>query len=282
MPMRSKVKRAFRQTLSAGARRVRMVTRYLPKANMIGTIHRTPSGIFSISSEDVALANALRNNQAWSQDEIDEIMAGAGAGSHILFVGAHVGTLVIPVAARVATVTAIEANPDTYRFLLANLAFNDVSNVTLHRFAAGEADGEIEFILSRQNSGGAKRRPVIADRRYTYDNPRIATVPMHRLDDRLTGPFDTIVMDIEGSEIFALRGMPRLLSEARRLFVEFLPHHLRNVAGADADALADLVLPHFPKLTVAGRSFVGEAARAELRRMYQADEDHDLIGFSRG
>ena len=106
--------------------------------------------------------------------------------------------------------------------------------------------------------------------------------PMHGGEGRRTGPLGAMWMDSEGWEMFGMRGRAGLLSEARGLFVEFLPHHIRNVAGADADALADLVLPHFPKLTVAGRSFVGEAARAELRRMYQADEDHDLIGFSRG
>lgn len=281
MRLRSKLRRTFRQTLSAGARRVRMVTRYLPSSNLVGTIHRTPSGVFSISADDVALATALRNNIAWSQGEIDEILADATPTSRILFVGAHVGTLVIPVAKRVADVVAIEANPNTWRFLVANLAFNDTKNVTLHPFAAGEADGEIEFILSRQNSGGAKRKPVIADSRYTYDNPEIARVPMRRLDDVLTGPFDTIVMDIEGSEVFALRGMPGLLAQAQRLFVEFLPHHLKNVAGVDSDALADLVLPHFLRLTVDGRTFDGAAARAELKRMYDDDEDHDLIRFSR-
>lgn len=258
-----------------------MVTRYLPSSNLVGTIHRTPSGVFSISADDVALATALRNNIAWSQNEIDEILAEAEPTSRILFVGAHVGTLVIPVAKRVRDVVAIEANPDTYRFLIANLAFNDTTNVTIHRFAAGEAEGEIEFILSRQNSGGAKRRPVVADPRYTYDNPRIARVPMRRLDDVVAGPFDTIVMDIEGSEVFALRGMPGLLAQANRLFVEFLPHHLRNVAGVDSDALADLVLPRFPRLTVDGRTFDGAAARAELKRMFDDDEDHDLIRFSR-
>lgn len=271
----------MRQTLSAGARRVRMVTRHLPSANLVGTIHRTPSGIFAIAADDVALAAALRGNIAWSQGEIDEILADATPASRILFVGAHVGTLVIPVAKRVADVVAIEANPDTCRFLIANLAFNDTTNVAVHRFAAGEAKGEIEFLLSRQNSGGAKRRPVIPDSRYTYDNPEIARVPMRRLDDVLTGPFETIVMDIEGSEVFALRGMPRLLAQARRLFVEYLPHHLRNVAGVDSGALADLILPHFPRLTVEGRTFEGAAARAELKRMYDDDEDHDLIRFAR-
>ena len=271
----------MRRLLSLANRRVRGLTRHLPSRNLVGTIYRTPNGVFSISAADIYIANVLRRNRAWADEEVRDICAATPAGSRVLVVGAHVGTLVVPVARHVDEVVAIEANPDTYRFLRANLAFNDSANVTLHGFAAGEAEGDIEFILSRQNSGGSKRRPVIADDRYTYDNPRAVRVPMHRLDDVVAGSFNTIVMDIEGSEVFALRGMPRLLAGADRLFVEFLPHHLRNVAGVDADAFCDLILPHLPHLLIEQRAFHGDAARAELRRLFVADEGHDLIRFSR-
>ncbi len=266
---------------TALGRRIRTLTRHLPSQNLVGTIYRTPNGVFSIAASDIALANVLRRNLAWSDHEVEAINAVTDPASRVLFVGAHVGTLVVPVARHVAHVTAIEANPDTYRFLAANLALNSIVNVTLHGYAAGEADGEIEFMLSRLNSGGAKRRPIIADGRYTYDNPSIVRVPMQRLDNALEGTFDTIVMDIEGSEVFALRGMPRLLAGAQRLFVEFLPHHLRNVAGVDSDAFCDLILPHLPRLTIDGQVFDADDARVELRRMFVADEANDLICFSR-
>lgn len=271
----------LRRARTALGRRVRTVMRHLPSKNLAGTIYETPNGIFSIPMSDIALANVLRKSVAWSDDEVDRICAVTDAASRVLFVGAHVGTLVVPVARHVAKVAAIEANPDTFRFLGANLALNGVTNVTLYDFAAGEADGEIDFILSRQNSGGAKRRPVIADERYTYDSPNMVSVPMRCLDDVLPGSFDAIVMDIEGSEVFALRGIPRLLGAADHLFVEFLPHHLRNVAGVDTDAFCDLILPHLPHLVIENRTFGADAARAELRRLFIADEGHDLIHFSR-
>lgn len=262
-------------------RRIHAVTRRLPSRNLMGTIYKTPNGVFSISTSDIGIANVLRQGVAWSNDEVNAIRAVTSPDSRVLFVGAHVGTLVIPVARYVSEVVAVEANPDTFRFLAANLPLNGVANVTLHSFAAGEADGEIEFILSRLNSGGAKRRPIIADARYTYDNPGVARVPMRRLDDAVAGTFQTIVMDIEGSEVFALRGMPRLLAAAEHLFVEFLPHHLRNVAGVNADTFCDLILPHLPHLTIDDGRLKGEAARLELRRMFQADEGRDLIHFAR-
>lgn len=266
---------------SALGQRVRTATRHLPARNLVGTIHETANGVFAIAASDIALGNVLRRNVAWGDDEVRAIRAVAGPDARVLFVGAHVGTLVVPVARAVREVEAIEANPDTFRFLAANLALNDLTNVTLHGLAAGEADGEIEFMLSRRNSGGAKRRPLVPDARYTYDDPDLARVPMRRLDDLLPGAFEVIVMDIEGSEVFALRGMARLLASASHLFVEFLPHHLRNVAGVDADAFCDLVLPHLPHLRIGAARLTRDAARAELQRMFAADEGQDLIRFSR-
>jgi len=271
----------IRWTKRVASRSVGTLTRHLPSGNLVGTIYRTPNGIFSISAADIYIANVLRRNHAWAAEEVFSISAATEAGSRVLFVGAHIGTLVIPVSRQAGEVVAIEANPDTYRFLMTNLMFNDVTNVTVHQVAAGEADGEIEFLLSRENSGGAKRRPVKSDPRYVYDHPSVVRVPMKRLDDLVEGSFSTIVMDIEGSEYFALKGMPRLLAGAERLFIEFLPHHIRNVAGVTSDEFCDLILPHLPSVTIGGRRFDGEAARLELRRMFEAEKDEDLICFSR-
>jgi len=263
------------------SRRVRAITRHLPSDNLIGTIYSTPNGVFSIAASDISLANVLRRNLAWADDEVDAICSVTGTDARVLIVGAHVGTLAIPVARHVREVVAIEAKPDTYRFFSANLALNDVANVISHCFAAGEEDGEIEFLKNRQNSGGAKRRPIVDDARYVYDRPELVRVPMRRVDDLVDGAFETIVMDIEGSEVFALRGMRGVLSKADRLFIEFLPHHLRNVAGVDSDAFCDLILPYLPIATITGRRCEGQEVRDELRRMFDADQGDDLICFSR-
>ena len=43
--------------------------------------------------------------------------------------------------------------------------------------------------------------------------------------------FDLVFMDIEGSEYFAMNGMPNILSICNTLITEFLPHHLDRVGG---------------------------------------------------
>ena len=51
------------------------------------------------------------------------------------------------------------------------------------------------------------------DYAYFYDSPEIIKVPAGPLDDVLAGQtFDVILMDVDGSEYFALRGMQTLLA----------------------------------------------------------------------
>jgi len=86
--------------------------------------------------------------------------------------------------------------------------------------------------MNTANSGGSKRMPLHKDQAYFYDAPQVQTVPAARLDDLLSSHiFDFLLMDIEGSEYFAMKGMPRLLSDYKFLVTEFIPHHLDRMGG---------------------------------------------------
>lgn len=104
-----------------------------------------------------------------------------------------------------------------------------------------------------------------------------------RLYDAVTGTYDLILMDIEGSEYFALQGMPRLLSQARHLISEFRPHHFCDVAGVTAEDFIRLVEPHFDQLFIPSkkRRVPREEFHATLGRMFELDESDDGIVFSK-
>jgi hypothetical protein len=100
--------------------------------------------------------------------------------------------------------------------------------------------------LSEENSGGSKRMPVSLLYDFVYEEPIVVEVDAVRIDDLLgERAFDLVLMDIEGSEIFALRGMRKILSKAQVLCVEFIGDHLRHVAGVTSDEFVDELLPHF-------------------------------------
>jgi FkbM family methyltransferase len=125
---------------------------------------------------------------------------------------------VIPLSGLCKKVVAIEANPTTFGLLEINLRINDVRNCRALNVAASDRKETLQFIINRTNSGGSKRMPVIRDYRYFYDNPETIQVPAVPLDDLFRDEaIDLIVMDIEGSEYFALKGMQTILSRANVL-----------------------------------------------------------------
>ena len=93
--------------------------------------------------------------------------------------------------------------------------------------------------------------------------------------------FALVLMDIEGSEYFALQGMQGILSRANALSMEFLPHHIRDVAGISIDALAAQVEPHFEWLYVPSRNalFGRQEMRQELCAMFERGEGHNDLYF---
>ena len=56
---------------------------------------------------------------------------------------------------------------------------------------------------------------------------------------------DMIIMDIEGAEYLALKGMQECLAASNSLYIEFIPHHLQNVADVNSTEFFNLILPHY-------------------------------------
>jgi len=208
------------------------------------------NGIYAVDPEDTVVGQSLRFTGIYSSEEIKRIEKLINAESRVLVVGAHIGTLVIPIAKIVEHVTAIEANPNTFQLLELNLALNDLENCRAINIAAGEAPGSINFLVNRVNSGGSKRKPLHDDIMYYYDNPEEINIEANALDQLLANEqYDLIIMDLEGSEYFALKGMTSILEKSKMLIIEFVPHHLKNVSGITVEIFLGL-LDQFKYLTI--------------------------------
>lgn len=240
-------------------------------------------GRFLARPRDRTVGGRMARTGSYGTEEVERILSLAGPGSRVLIVGSHIGALVVPVSRGVEHVTAIEANPDTFELLDLNLKLNGCGNVQALHLAAGDRDGEIEFLQATSNSGGSKRMPLVRRRMYFYDRPQVTRVRCARLDDVLPGDYDVILMDIEGSEYFALQGMTRLVSRARHLVAEFLPHHFRDVAGVTAREFVQLLEPHFDRLYIPSRdeTVPRQQFAARLTEMFEADVGDDGIVFSK-
>lgn len=201
-------------------------------ARFIGNVYQTPQGIFCIDPKDKYVSNSLVKDASYGLTELQRLSEFTNWSTRILILGGHIGTICIPISKIAKEVVVFEANPNTFELLKTNLVLNGCNNVSAYNMAVDDSFGLLDFVLNTTNSGGSKRLPNVYSHIYFQDNPSVVKVPKVALDDFLTGKsFDIIFMDIEGSEYFAMKGMKRLLSSASVLFMEFIPHHIRNVAA---------------------------------------------------
>jgi len=153
--------------------------------------------------------------------------------STALIIGSHIGALTLQLAANVDKLTCIEANPRNYELLKLNVAMQNLSSkVCCVNVAVAERTGSVEFLCSRDNTGGSKIKPKHLDVDFRYDQPepiQVATISLDTFFSRES--FDFILMDIEGSEFAAIRGGQDLLQRCKIFSVEFVPRHVERVAG---------------------------------------------------
>ena len=249
--------------------------------NIRAIITQSSNGLFAVDPEDLEVGEKLRKG-GFGLDEIERIESLISDDSRVLIVGSHIGSLVIPISRHCKEVVAIEANPKTYELLSLNLRLNNIENVVSHNIAASEKTEIITFFLNSVNSGGSKRAPKQSHFMYEYDSPERVEIQAHALDTHLSNhAFDLVLMDIEGSEFFALKGMPKILQECKSLIVEFLPHHLRNVAGVDAQTFLQQIPERFTKVTIPSQNVTlsREEAQAFLLKMFRDEKGDDGLIF---
>ncbi len=244
---------------------------------------KTPQGDFAVPVEDLYVGWQLRFEGRYGEGELNYLRKLCSDSTRLLVVGAHIGALTIPLAKLCRSVVAVEANPHNFELLQLNVMLNGLNNCKLICRAASNRAESLDFLLNRVNSGGSKRNPM-ENWLYFFDSPEVVKVEASRLDDLLPQEvFDLVVMDIEGSEYFALQGMQRILAYASTLQVEFLPHHLKNVAGVSAADFAATIAPHFSSMLIVRKDLVVGRDRfvSTLSEMFARNEEDDGLIFSK-
>ena len=247
-------------------------------------IVESKNGTLAVDPRDLEVGLKLRNNGSYGLDEIARINELITTQSNVLVVGAHIGSLVIPIAKNCNKVVAIEANPNNFNLLKTNLHLNKSENVTIHNIAASSKQEIIKFQMNVVNSGGSKRLPKNNEYMYRYDNPEVIEVQAHSLDEYLDeNNFDLVLIDIEGSEYFAMQGMEKILSNCNTLIAEFLPHHLKNIADVTVEQFLSLIPKQFTQLTIPSKNETHpiDIGGVVLQQMYNNKEGDDGLIFTK-
>ena len=250
--------------------------------NIKAIITNSENGLFAVDPEDLEVGQKLRSG-GFGIEELQRLKKFIDDKSKVLIVGTHIGSLAIPLSKHCKEVTAIEANPNTFELLEINLHLNNAKNITPHNIFANDSHEKVEFLLNTVNSGGSKRKPKKSSFLYDYDNPEIIELESHKLDDYLPNhDYDLILLDIEGSEYFAMKGMKDILSNCKTLVVEFLPHHLKNVADIDVETFLSVLPGHFTKFELPNNKQEHNISEVKtvLQKMYDSNIGEDGIIFT--
>ena len=275
--------RAFYWRLHLGFKKIKS-TRLRKKLgqNIKAVITKSENGLFAVDPEDLEVGQKLRSG-GFGIDEVERLKSFINKNSKVLIVGTHIGALAIPLSKHCKEITAIEANPNTFELLEINLHLNQAKNITPHNIFANDSHEKVEFLLNTVNSGGSKRKPKKSSFLYDFDNPEIIELESHKLDDYLPEhDYDLVLLDIEGSEYFAMKGMGDILANCKTLVVEFLPHHLKNVADIDVETFLSVLPGHFTKFNLPNNQQEHNISEVKtvLQNMYDANIGEDGIIFT--
>ena len=115
-------------------------------------------------------------------------------------------------------VIAIEPSPPNFQHLKKNLEIQNTENVDAYNFAAGDKDGEINFLLYEESNGSF----TIPDGETTDLPGELIKVQAKRLDTFLDelkqDHVDFVRMDVEGYESHIIGGMINTIKKSKPMF----------------------------------------------------------------
>ena len=195
------------------------LTKFGPNAKAIYV--KTKQGDFLVDPRDNFVAKKLLNDGMYSMHEVKLASRFLKTNSYCLVLGGHIGSLVIPLAKVCKELIVFEANPDSFMLLNKNLLLNKILNVQTYNKAVSNQNKPLKFLVSKDNSGGSKRLPVIRASGYFYDNPKEIRVDGIVLDKFLKHKsFDLVFVDIEAepSDFFSKSSLINILSSNEKTF----------------------------------------------------------------
>ncbi len=143
-------------------------------------------------------------------------------GERIFELGANIGYYVAVADAKLRSEVeflAVEPDPDVFGTLKTNVEAMD-AHIRLFELAVSDSTGEVAFFRSSSSNLGSIRRNSWTD----DHSVKVPSTTVDALCEEHAFKPTVLRMDIEGAEIFALRGAKRVLSTCKpKLFIELHP-----------------------------------------------------------
>jgi len=156
-------------------------------------------------------------------------------GDSYIDVGANIGHLAIEAAVAVGptgSVTAFEGHPRVAAYIRENVDLNQLDNVAIAQFAAGERFGWVAF------------SDLKSDDQNRVDARGQVKVTMAPIDPFCpSGAVKLLKVDVEGFELFVFRGAKEVLMRTSFVYFEFWDNHTQELGYSFSD-IFDLLKQH--------------------------------------
>jgi len=158
----------------------------------------------------------------FESSETKLLLSFAQQDSVIVDVGANIGwySILLGRTASSGRVIAFEPIPSTLSFLRKNLALNGIENVEIREFGLSDEEKELVFFFHPHLSGATSAQNLLDNKDAVEIRARVRC-----MDDELQNEprIDLLKCDVEGAEIFVLRGGMKTLERTKPvLFIEML------------------------------------------------------------
>tara|TARA_B100000029_G_scaffold170524_1_gene166790 strand:+ start:5566 stop:6306 length:741 start_codon:yes stop_codon:yes gene_type:complete len=146
---------------------------------------------------------------------------------HLVNVGSHIGTVVLPISKYIKKVTAFEPFPPTFQHFMEHIKLNKIQNVKSYNLALGDRETKVCFLdpnheRFKNNSGGM---PAITDddikknRLSSNFHSKKYQNTMKKIDNLPIEKFDIILIDAEGREYEIIKGGTERISKNKPIII---------------------------------------------------------------
>lgn len=197
-----------------------------------------------VDPRDIIGINVWHRPKLFEKKERELFCSAIFPGAVVLDVGANIGIYTLLAAKRGARVFAIEADPNNVKVLRHHIKINGFTDrVTVIEMAATATEQTVNLYRDHTNSGHSN----------LFSGVDPVTVYGNSIDSMELPVVDVCKMDIEGSEVAALRGMMQTISKSRqmRMLIEYSAQF-----GHTAEMMG-LLRDHFSQITVVGKGALG-------------------------
>ncbi len=198
-----------------------------------------------IDKDDRVISAELILSRKWEEYERQLFAHSINPGDTVIDIGAHIGTFTLVAAQKAGPngkVYAFEPLAKNFLLLKKNIYINGYKNVVVVNKAVTDKVGTGKLFLTNEDNFGDQRMYDSGESRVSMSVKTTSLDAFFKNRDQVV---NVIKMDIQGSEVLALKGAAHLLNNSKqlKLFTEFWPKALRQ-AGSTATEHLNLLKKH--------------------------------------